>query len=57
VRIICSSDSILMMRSADWPRAGVPAPDVRLNNQNFMARGGRFGTPGDMINSTTAAPV
>jgi hypothetical protein len=43
------------MRSADWP--AFPAPDTRRNNQNFMAKGGRFGAPGDMINSTTAAPV
>jgi hypothetical protein len=46
-----------MTRSADWPCAAVPALDARLNSQNFMARGGRFGTPGDMINFSTAGPV
>src|SRR5690348_18221369 len=52
LRITCSSDSILMTRSADWPCAAVPARDARLNSQNFMATGGRFGAPGDILNLT-----
>ncbi len=58
LRTIFSSDSMLMVLPEERPDGAVdePVPPLlpeRRKSQNLMARGGRCGSPGGMVNPIT----